>query len=191
MKNTTLDCQFAILDVKEHRASLLRHIKAGEMIPVMLIGVIDSQHSRDDGESIEFSVNVEEAVVTASPQEHLTRKGIEAAIDLAYGTSYNAGWYHDPTTGAPIVRNFGERIALIHSELSEALEADRKDLMDDKLPHRRGVEVELADALLRIFDLAGAEGLDLAGALIEKNEYNRRRHDHTAEGRAGANGKRY
>lgn len=191
MKNTTLDCQFAILDVKAHRASLLQHIKAGERLPVMLVGVIDSQHSRDDGESIEFSVEVEEAVVTASPQEHLTRMGVEAAIAMAYETSFRAGWYSDPATGEPIVRNFGERLALIHSELSEALEAHRKNLMDDKLPHRSGVEVELADALLRIFDLAGAEGLDLAGALIEKNEYNRNRHDHTAEGRSTANGKRY
>lgn len=187
----TLDCQFAILDVKKHRAALIRHVQAGEMLPVMMFGVIDSQHSRDDGDSIEFSVNVQEAVVVTSPGEHMARKGVEAATALAYDESVKAGWYADPATGEPIVRNFGERIALIHSELSEALEAHRKDLMDDKLPHRKGVEVELADALIRIFDLAGAEGYDLSGAMMEKIEFNRTRHDHTAEGRAGANGKRY
>ena len=66
-------------------------------------------------------------------------------------------------------------LALIHSEISEALEADRKDLMDDKLPHRTGLEVELADALIRIFDMAGGLGMDLGGAVEEKLEYNRSR----------------
>ncbi len=125
------------------------------------------------------------------PHEATIREGIEAAIEMAHGTSVDCGWYHDPATGERIARNFGEQIALIHSELSEALEADRKDLMDDKLPHRKGVEVELADAVIRIFDLAGAEGYDLAGAIIEKNNFNRSRHDHTAEGRKAANGKKY
>lgn len=102
-----------------------------------------------------------------------------------------AGWHNDLTTGEPIVRNFGELIALIHSELSEALEADRKGLMDDKLPHRRGVEVELADALIRIFDTAGALGLDVGSALAEKLEFNQSREDHKIEIRRGANGKKY
>jgi NTP pyrophosphatase (non-canonical NTP hydrolase) len=86
---------------------------------------------------------------------------------------------------------FSSKIALVHSELSEALEADRKALMDDKLPHRPGREVELADALIRIFDLAGAYKMDLAGALQEKLEYNRNRADHKPEARAATNGKKY
>ncbi len=40
------------------------------------------------------------------------------------------------------------------------MEGERKDLMDDKLPHRKMAEVELADALIRIFDYAGAYGYD-------------------------------
>jgi len=72
-------------------------------------------------------------------------------------------------------RSNAELIALMHSELSEALEADRKDLMDDKLPNRKGFEVELADAVIRIFDTAGARGLDLGGAILEKLEYNKSR----------------
>lgn len=76
-------------------------------------------------------------------------------------------------------RSVGECIALIHSELSEALEADRKDLMDDHLPTRYGLEVELADAMIRILDLAGYIGMDIGGALVEKLEYNKSRpHKH-------------
>lgn len=103
----------------------------------------------------------------------------------------NKHWWEDPATGQPIQRNHGELLALIHSEVSEALEADRKDLMDDKLPHRKGLEVELADAVIRICDMAGGLGLDLGGALAEKLAYNAQRHDHTHEARLQAGGKKY
>lgn len=53
-------------------------------------------------------------------------------------------------------RSFGQHIALVHSEVSEALEADRKDLNDDKLPEYKGVHVELADVVIRILDWNGA-----------------------------------
>lgn len=117
--------------------------------------------------------------------------GIQTMQVIASETARNAGWYTDPETGAPIKRNVGEVIALMHSELSEALEADRKNLMDDKLPHRPGIEVEFADCVIRIMDTAAALGLDLAGAIIEKNRYNRSRADHRLENRTGPNGKRY
>lgn len=68
--------------------------------------------------------------------------------------------------------SFGQKIALVHSELSEALEADRKNLQDDKLPDREGREVELADAMIRIFDLAGRYDMDLGGALVAKITFN-------------------
>lgn len=64
------------------------------------------------------------------------------------------------------------RIALIHSELSEMVEGIRKDAMDDKLPHRKQEEVELADTLIRMEDYAGTYGLDLGGAREEKETYN-------------------
>ena len=85
----------------------------------------------------------------------------------------------------------GTKIALVHSEVSEALEGVRKDKMDEHLPHRKSVEVELADAAIRIFDLAGALDLDLGGALVEKMEYNRRRADHKPEARAAEGGKAF
>ncbi len=53
------------------------------------------------------------------------------------------------------------------------------------------VEVELADAVIRIFDLAGALGLDVAGAITEKMEYNLNRADHKLENRSKENGKSF
>lgn len=68
-----------------------------------------------------------------------------------------------------------QMLALIHSEISEALEADRKDLMDDKLPYRLGLEVELADAFIRICDMAGGLGISLGDIVYEKLNYNKTR----------------
>ena len=122
--------------------------------------------------------------------EEFAYLGLEKAQQLAHRTATEAGWYKDPATGQTVERNFGEVVALMHSELSEALEADRKGLMDDKLPHRDGREVEFADCIIRILDTAAALGLDVAGAIIEKNRYNQRRADHKIENRA-AGGKKY
>lgn len=122
--------------------------------------------------------------------ERSVYEGLADAQCLSHRTALEAGWYKNPKTGELVDRNFGEVIALMHSELSEALEADRKDLMDDKLPHRKGIEVEFADCIIRILDTAAALGLDVAGALIEKNRYNQQRADHKLEIRA-AGGKKY
>lgn len=103
----------------------------------------------------------------------------------------NAKWWQDIRTGERIERNKGELLCLIHSEISEAMEGERKDLMDDKLPHRKMAEVELVDALIRIFDYAGAFGYDLEGAYHEKMAFNASREDHKHEARAAANGKRF
>lgn len=93
--------------------------------------------------------------------------GLRAAQKLAHDTATNAGWYTNPETGQPIERNFGEVVALMHSELSEALEADRKKKRrDDKLPHRGAVEVEFSDGIIRILDTAAATQIDVASAMI-------------------------
>lgn len=63
--------------------------------------------------------------------------------------------------------------------------------MDDKLPHRKMVEVELADCIIRIFDLAVAMGLDIGGAFVEKTVYNTKRADHKIENRLKENGKKF
>jgi NTP pyrophosphatase (non-canonical NTP hydrolase) len=103
----------------------------------------------------------------------------------------NIKWWQDPVTGQRIERNKGELLALIHSEVSEALEGERKNLMDDKLPHRRMAEVELADTIIRILDYAGGFGYDLQGAFEEKMAYNAQREDHKHEARLAAGGKKF
>ena len=82
-------------------------------------------------------------------------------------------------------------LCLIHSEISEAMEGHRKNLPDDKLPHRPMIEVELADAIIRILDTAKGLGLDIGGAVAEKMEFNMMRPDHKPENRRKAGGKAY
>lgn len=94
------------------------------------------------------------------------------------------GWWDNP-------REMGTLLCLVHSEISEAMEGERKNLMDDHLPTRSMLEVELADAMIRIMDIAASRNLDLAGAIVEKVEYNRTRADHQPGARAEAYGKKF
>lgn len=115
---------------------------------------------------------------------------INALVSYFHGKSKQAGWWDgDAAPSNPYV--IATKLMLAVSELSEAMEGLRKDLMDDKLPHRKMGEVELGDALIRILDLAGALGYDLGGATMEKDAYNDVRADHKPGARMIAGGKRY
>ena len=105
----------------------------------------------------------------------------------------NSKWWLDLNTGEPlnVDKLVPEKLMLIVSELSEALEGHRKGLMDDKIKLLTAFEVELADALIRLLDLAGAVKLDLGRAYVEKMIYNASRVDHTLEARKAEGGKKY
>ena len=108
--------------------------------------------------------------------------------DECHQNSKNRGWWKGITKN-PLAA--AAKLCLIHSEISEAMEGIRKDKNDDHLPHRKMGEVELADALIRIFDLAGFLNYDLEGAYQEKLQYNKQRADHDLSNRSKDGGKKF
>lgn len=92
-------------------------------------------------------------------------------------------------------RNIGEMLCLIHSEISEALEADRKksySLFSDlnflnsikkdadftseyENSVKGGFEEEMADIIIRVLDLCGYKNIDIEGHLKAKLRYNKLR----------------
>ena len=86
---------------------------------------------------------------------------INKLCDEAYETAKDKGWYDRDT-------ETGTQLALIHSEVSEALEADRKGLSDQ-------FAGELADVCIRVFSLCGSRGIDLENYILEKMLLNKSR----------------
>jgi len=109
---------------------------------------------------------------------------------VVHSSCVDAGWYTDLSTGDPLERNIPEMLCLIHSEISEALEGYRKDLVDTHLPSYANVDVELADAVIRILDLCGYLGIDIGQVISDKFDYNQERADHKLENRLKDGGKK-
>tara|TARA_Y100000592_G_scaffold54802_1_gene86370 strand:- start:16 stop:351 length:336 start_codon:yes stop_codon:yes gene_type:complete len=97
---------------------------------------------------------------------------VNDCVHQSYQNALQKGWWEDE-------RSVGELIALMHSELSEALEEHRnghsveKVYYNDNKPNKpEGVAVELADCVIRIFDFCGRYDIDLESILKLKMEYN-------------------
>ena len=111
----------------------------------------------------------------------LIENSINTLVAICGDIEKNAGWREN--------RDDGTAIALMHSELSEALEGLRKDLMDEHLPNRKSAEVELADTIIRICSFADMKGYNLGRTILEKLNYNIGRPDHKKENREKEGGK--
>lgn len=117
--------------------------------------------------------------MTSSENTHFIALLGELARE-AHANSRNKGFWqlHDviqqhPTHAKELKRLWDmSRHDLMHTELSEATEGVRKDLMDDHLPHRSMRVAEFADTIIRILDACGAENLPLAEVILEKIQYN-------------------
>lgn len=82
----------------------------------------------------------------------LTPEVVNEYAKAIYEQNVERGWWDDPD------RCIYQTFQLVNTEVAEATEGDRKDLMDDHLPHRKMAEVEMADVMIRLLDLAGRYG---------------------------------
>ena len=120
-------------------------------------------------------------------------KKIEAINECArdcHNAAVKGGWWHE-SNGKKKDRNVGELLCLIHSEISEAMEGARKGLYDSHLKNKTMMEVELADAIIRIFDLSESKGFNIGETIYEKLKYNKSRADHKIENRMKKGGKKF
>lgn len=159
------------------------------MASVDPVSINDFDEMNDD-----YKAAWEKAVLTAATAVMPVQVAVDVLVEACHGAADKAGWWVDPKTGVDVRDNplcFSNKVALIHSEVSEALEGDRKNKMDDHLPHLPSRDVELADALIRIADTSGGFKLQLGRAVVEKLAYNAKRADHKIANRQAEGGKAY
>lgn len=119
---------------------------------------------------------------------HLAFRRLQEA---AMRAEVESGFHLNTETGEAKPINVGEKIALMHSELSEALESDRTSSPSRHITGISGLEEELADCIIRILGFAEWLRFDLGATIMRKMEYNWTRQDHKFDNRTKVGGKRY
>ena len=99
---------------------------------------------------------------------------------VVHRNAVDKGWWPAESGESTEKPNIPERLCLMHSEISEALEEyrigdDMKTVRYDVNGKPEGFVVELADVLIRVLDLAGHLGMDVDKVMMEKHMYNKNR----------------
>lgn len=100
-----------------------------------------------------------EIIMKLFNEDALTPENLENFCNLCHEAAKN--WWINLETNEPLDRNRGEMIALKHSELSEAWDGFKIGAMDDHLPHRLALDVEIADACIRLGDYTKGTNISL------------------------------
>ena len=153
-----------------------------------------------DGKSVWLSTDAMAECVDSAPEETRRHQSLKSWQEMVHANAVEKGWW-------PGDRNFGELCMLMVTELAESFEEWRegKPLMYWKRKHPEtekvevvahdmeaepdeliargfkfeGIAVEMADAVIRILDWAGREGVDLGAIMELKHRYNEtRKHRH-------------
>jgi NTP pyrophosphatase (non-canonical NTP hydrolase) len=152
------------------------------------LGLLEFGEKQGEWKAERFRLSTtEEAQSARNAENHAAYAAIDKLCKTIHSSNLAAGWW-DQAHNDLVVPT---KLALIHSELSEAMEGHRRGLKDDKLPQFDMIAVELADVLIRVFDLAGFLDIPLGSIIAAKEAYNAQRDDHKPENRQKAGGKKY
>lgn len=130
---------------------------------------------------------IDDAAIQKAALHKLSALVLDELCKTTHTNNVKAGWWDQKDN--PLV--VPTKLALIASEVSEALEGHRRGLKDDKLTQYDMIAVELADVLIRVFDLAGFLNIPIGTIIAEKEAFNASRADHKPENRNAKNGKKY